>query len=69
MLRARQRRLWQGLRTKPHFTCFEDEDTARGVTGRRQRGKRLWSRHQLHVFPGEWPSYRSWRLQALTITK
>jgi nitroreductase len=43
MLRARQGRLWQGLRTKAHFTCVEDEDTARGVPGRRQRAKRLWS--------------------------
>ena len=38
-------RLWQGLRTKLHFTCFEDEDAARGATGLPERGKRWWSGH------------------------
>jgi len=38
--RARQGRLWQGLRTKAHYSCFEDEDAARGVTGRPEDGKR-----------------------------
>ena len=36
MFRASQGRRWQGRRTKAHpVRCFEDEDAARGVEGRR----------------------------------
>jgi len=36
---------WQGLRTKTHLGCIEDEDAARGVTGRPERGERMWPEH------------------------
>ena len=40
MLRASQRRRWEGRRTKAHLTCVEDEDASSGATGRPEREKR-----------------------------
>lgn len=43
--RTRQGCLCQGLRTKAHYSCFEDQDAARGVAGRPEAGKRCRAGH------------------------
>lgn len=43
--RTRQGCLCQGLRTKTHYSRFEDRDAAGGVAGRAEAGKRCRAGH------------------------
>jgi hypothetical protein len=55
MLPASQGRHWQGRRRRQGGAPVEEEDDARGVPGRRERGGRRLTGHEMEVvLPGSW---------------